>query len=357
MKIILKEQQLKNINESLGVSEASLAYVNLLYGIIEPKIIEMIAVRKNDTDEFFVEGNEIIKKFKGNMSTFYSFPIESIEVDLFFKVTKKKLNGGNDTFSTGGAAYPLTTDGSGASQIKEPDEDLPVSVLKEVDKVIQAKFDFEVYITQEFDDSDIDELLYDLRDTITHELNHMYEFYNRILNTGSSEFSLAKSFAGGRNVNTPKKIFKVYAKFLDYLYYSEPWEINANIQEAYSKLLRMSWEEFKNGKQYKIAEAMENYSGEQMFDELYNATMERSPEAVLFHIKNLHKFYLKQYLQFVKSERGDDITSEEELMKDEVFKTRNILELFKKFETRINNAGAKLKRNYARLMSIDRDDQ
>jgi hypothetical protein len=206
------------------------------------------------------------------------------------------------------------------------------------------------------DDSDIDELLYDLRDTITHELNHMYEFYNRILNTGSSEFSLAKSFAGGRNVNTPKKIFKVYAKFLDYLYYSEPWEINANIQEAYSKLLRMSWEEFKNGKQYKIADAMENYSGEQMFDELYNATMERSPEAVLFHIKNLHKFYLKQYLQFVKSERGDDITSEEELMKDEVFKTRNILELFKKFETRINNAGTKLKRNYARLNAIERND-
>jgi hypothetical protein len=355
MKIILKEQQLKNINESLGVSEASLAYVNLLYSIIEPKVIEMIAVRKNDTDEFYVESDEILKDFKGNMNTFYDFPIEMIEVDLVFKVTKKKPENGL-MFSTWGAAYPLTTDGSGASQIKEPDEDLPVSVLKEVDQVIQAKFDFEVFINQEFDDKDIDELLYDLRDTITHELNHMYEFYNRILNTGSSEFSLAKSFAGGRNVNTPKKIFRVYAKFLDYLYYSEPWEINANIQEAYSKLLRMSWEEFKNGKQYKIAEAMENYSGEQMFDELYNATMERSPEAVLFHIKNLHKFYLKQYLQYVKSERGDDITSEEELMKDEVFKTRNILELFKKFETRINNAGAKLKRNYARLNAIERND-
>ena len=44
MKIILKEKQLKNINESLGVSESSLAYVNLLYGIIEPKIIEMIRI-------------------------------------------------------------------------------------------------------------------------------------------------------------------------------------------------------------------------------------------------------------------------------------------------------------------------
>jgi len=355
MKIILKERQLRNINESLGVSEASLAYVNLLYSIIEPKVIEMIAIRKNDTDEFYVESDEILKYFRGNMDTFYDFPIELIEVDLIFKVTKKKPENGL-TFATGGGAYPLSTDSSGASQIKEPDEDLPISVLKEVDRTIQAKFDFEVFINQEFDDKNIDELLYDLRDTITHELNHMYEFYSRILNTGSGSFSLAKTFAGGKNVNTPKKIFKVYTKFLDYLYYSEPWEINANIQEAYSKLLRMSWEEFKKGKQYKIAEDMENYSGEQMFDELYNATMERSPEAVLFHIKNLHKFYLKQYLQIIKSERGDDITSEEELMKDEVFKTKNILELFKKFETRINNAGTKLKRNYARLNAIERND-
>ncbi len=36
-----------------------------------------------------------------------------------------------------------------------PDEDLPVSVLKEVDQVIQAKFDFEVFINQEFDDKDV----------------------------------------------------------------------------------------------------------------------------------------------------------------------------------------------------------
>jgi hypothetical protein len=43
-------------------------------------------------------------------------------------------------------------------------------------------------------------------------------------------------------------------------------------------------------------------------------------------------------------------------MKDEVFKTKNILELFKKFEKRINNAGAKLKRNYARLNAIERND-
>jgi hypothetical protein len=355
MKIVLTEKQSTKLNESLGVNESSIAYVNLLYSIIEPKVIEMIAVRENDTDEFFVESKEILKSFKGDMDTFYDFPIETIEVDLFFKVTKKKPENGT-TFATGGGAYPLTTDDSGASQIKEPNESLPISVLKQVDKTIRAKFDFEVFINQEFNDSEIDELLYDLRDTITHELNHMYEFYNRILNTGSSEFSLAKSFAGGKNVNTPKEIFKVYSKFLDYLYYSEPWEINANVQEAYSKVIRMSWEDFKKTKQYQVAEKLEKFSADEMFNELYNVTMERSPEAVLFHIKNLHKFYLKQYLKYLSDENAGRLQDEAKMIEDDVFKTKNILELFKKFEKRINNAGRKLKRNYARLMSIERND-
>ena len=137
------------------------------------------------------------------------------------------------------------------------------------------------------------------------------------------------------------------------MYYSEPWEINANIQEAYSKLLRMSWEEFKRGKQYTIASEMENFSADKLFDDLYNVTMERSPEAVLYHIRNLHKFYLKQYLKF-KKDNPIGVQDEAKLLEDEVFSTRNILELFKKFEKRIQNAGRKLKRNYARLLTIEK---
>ena len=40
----------------------------------------------------------------------------------------------------------------------------------------------------------------------------------------------------------------------------------------------------------KIAELMENYSAEELYNELIKVTEERSPEAVDFHIKNLHKF-------------------------------------------------------------------
>jgi predicted metallo-beta-lactamase superfamily hydrolase len=59
---------------------------------------------------------------------------------------------------------------------------------------------------------------------------------------------------------------------------------------------------------------------------------------------------LKQYQNY------DEAYREAEDIKDKVYKTKNLLGLFKKFEKRINNAGKKLKRNYSRLLSIDKND-
>ena len=353
MKILITEKQSRILNEVKGVSETSIAYVNFLYGLIEPRVIEMLAGMENDLDEFYVDINEILKNLKGNKEVFLDLPVEEFEVDLKFKVSKKIPENGL-SFVTGGAAYMIESDEGSGSYMKEPSFEIPVRMLEELDKTIHAKLEFDIYVTPLFDDNQIDDLLYDLRDTITHEMNHLYEFYKKWENTGVGKSDLTKSFAGGRNVNTPKVIFRVYEKFLNYMYYSEPWEINANIQEAYSKLLRMSWDEFKETKQYKIANEMENFSADGLFDELYNVTMEKSPEAVLYHIRNLHKFYLKQYLKFKKAENSDGIEDEAKLLEDEVFTTKSILELFKKFEKRIQNAGKKLKRNYARLLTIEK---
>ncbi len=74
----------------------------------------------------------------------------------------------------------------------------------------------------------------------------------------------------------------------------------------------------------------------------------KNPETVDYHIKNLHKFYLKQHLKYDKAaKQADEI-------KDTVYKTKNLLGLFKKYEQRINSAGRKLKKNYMRLYSIEK---
>ena len=352
MKFILKENQLRLLKEVKGVSESSIPYINMTYNILEEYFFALLAEQKSQKENVLIDLHELVPFANKNTIDFLDFPIEEIEIKFRIKFDKDNLSRDGKTFSTGGAAYSITDDENSedGSYLVEPSSELPLKVLKEVDKTLRAKFEFEVIIYSEFDESQIDELLYDLRDTITHEYNHLYEFYKKWENQGITPMSLAKSSAGSRNVNTPKKIFNVYETFIYMMYYSEPWEIRANIQEAYSKVLRMSFEEFKQTSQWAWADKMENFNAEDFYNELVKVTEERSPEAVDFHIKNLHRFYLKQHYKEDEAYLGDEVN----FLNDKVYKTKNLLSLFKLYQGRINDAGKKLKRGYMRLYTIER---
>jgi hypothetical protein len=43
---------------------------------------------------------------------------------------------------------------------------------------------------------------------------------------------------------------------------------------------------------------MENYSADELFKELVKTAENKNPETVDYHIRNLHKFYLKQYKNY-----------------------------------------------------------
>jgi len=348
MKVVLKESQFNLlINESLGVNEAAIEYTNFIYNLLEPVAIQMVALGEKEVQEIDINVDKLIKFIKKDPSTFEELPIEELELDLAYIPTKKPLIG-DKPFAVGGGFYDIQSGNDGGSYMMDTSFLLPKNILENISNSIHAKLQFEIYVNQSFDESMIDELLYDLRDAITHELNHLYESYKRWERTGSGVTNLAKSFAGTKNVNTPNVIFEVYTKFLNFLYYSEPWEINANVQEAFSKVSRMSFEEFKKTEQWKVANEMENYSAKNLFNQVVKTAETKNPETVDYHIKNLHKFYLKQHLKYDKaSKQADEI-------KDTVYKTKNLLGLFKKYEQRINSAGRKLKKNYMRLYSIEK---
>lgn len=354
MKVILKESDFKKLlNEVKGVSESAIYLTNYIYALLEPYVIELVAAMEQDWIDINFDYKDLKNIYKDNIETFLDFPIEELEIEFKFLPVNKRLEG-DAPFSTGGGAYNIEDTEGENSYMKEPSFELPKKILKKIDYTIHGRLDFDIVIdTSKFNEVMIDDLLNDLLDTITHEMNHLYEFYKRWESTGVGKVYLPKSFAGSKNVNTPRKIFEVYENFLIYMYYSEPWEINANVQEAYSKIQRMNLDEFKQTKQWKIAELMENYSAEELYNELIKVTEERSPEAVDFHIKNLHKFYLKQYKGLAMEILNDEI----KVMEDQVFKTKNLLELFKKYETRINNAGETLKKRFMRLFTIEKDGE
>ena len=348
MKIILTESQLNLlINESLGVNESAIDYTNFIYNLLEPIVIQMVESGKKKVKEIDINADKLIKFIKQDPITFEELPIEELELDLAFIPTKRSLIG-DKPFAVGGGFYDIESENNGGSYMIETSFLLPKNILDNVSDSIHAKLQFEIYVNESFNKSMIDDLLYDLRDTITHELNHLYESYKRWEKNEKGTTNAVKSFAGTKNVNTPGVIFEVYAKFLYFLYYSEPWEINANVQEAFSKISRMSFDEFKKTSQWEIANDMENYSADGLFDELVKTAENKDPETVDYHIKNLHKFYLKQYKKYNKAYK------EAENIKDTVYKTKNLLELFRKYEKRINLAGKKLKKNYTRLYAIEK---
>ena len=348
MKVILKESQFNlMLNESLGVNEPAIEYTNFIYNLLEPIAIQMVATGKKNVEEIDIEAKDLIKFIKNDPETFKELPIEELELDLMFIPTKSELIG-DKPFAVGGGYYDLLDEKYGGSYMIDSSFRIPKDILQDVPKTIHAKLQFEIYVNPSFDETMMDDLLFDLRDTITHEVNHLYESYKRWENTGKGSNNLVKSFAGTKNINTPKVIFEVYTKFLNFLYYSQPWEINANVQEAFSKISRMSFDEFKKTIQWEIANDMENYSADKLFEELVKTAENKDPETVDYHIRNLHKFYLKQYKKHNKAyQEAEDI-------KDAVYKTKNLLGLFKRFEKIINSAGKKLKKNYMRLYSIER---
>jgi hypothetical protein len=348
MKIIIKEGQFRKLNESLGVNEAAIEYTNFIYNFLEPNVIKMIAVGEESSEIFEIKDKELLDFIKNDPVTFEELPIGEIEIELSFIPLNKESIGGKP-FMVDGGYYDLLDKEQGESYMMDSSFLLPKSIIEDVPKTVHAKLGFEIYTSLSFDESLMDEMLFDLRDAITHEINHLYESYKKWQRTGKGSMNLVKSLAGRKNINTPRVIFDVYSKFLNFLYYSQPWEINANVQEAFSKISRMSFDEFKKTNQWKIADEMENYSADELFKELVKTAEDKNPETVDYHIRNLHKFYLKQYKNY------DEAYREAEDIKDKVYNTKNLLGLFKKFEKRINNAGKKLKRNYSRLMSIDKN--
>ena len=345
MKVILSESQIFNLlNEDMGVSRSTLPYVNLIYRIIEPIVESMVHSMKSSKQTIVIGLDEIMSIIKNDEDSFLEFPME--EIGIFISFSYEKGNFQNH-FSSGGAAYPLDEKSNHYSYMGKPSPEIPKKIKDEVEMTLYSLMNIEFYIDSKFEMSQMDELLMDVRDTITHETLHLYEYYKRWLGTGLGKFNVAKTYAGRKNSNTPREIYDYYSEFLNYVYYSEPYEINAIIQEAYSKILRMSFNTFKTTEYWITSDKMEKFNADQFYRKLEEKIKERSGEETLnYHLNNLHKLYLKQYVK-VALENDEPVSNK-------ILKTKNIYDLIKSFESRIIQSGKNLKRKFMKLYSIDR---
>ena len=343
MKVLLSEEQLKTlIKEDLGVSRASLAYANLIYQTLEPRAIQFMESRNESQEKIILQLNDISRNYQSSMDDYIELPVEKIDIDFFCtKIPKGKKN---IKFTSGGGFESIDKKSFGGSYLKEPSLELPKYVLEEITQTLSAKFSLYFKLGPEFSDEFKDKALYDLRDTIIHECNHLFESYKRA-ESGAKQFNVSLSWVGGKNYNVNREIFKIWQEFLDMIYYSEPYEINAKSQEAVSQTSIMSFDEFKKTKFWQDSSVMKNFNSELYSDKLLNKIQEVNPEKTMSILNNLYKWFMTDYYKWMKV-HGDSPAKYIE-------NTTGLFDLVKKFERRIKNAGDKLQRNYMRLYTLD----
>ena len=81
MKYIISESQYKLLTEDLGVSRASIAYANLIYGVIENKVMSVIHSDTNIEDKIIIGINKTSQIYKSSIDDFIEFPIEKIIIN------------------------------------------------------------------------------------------------------------------------------------------------------------------------------------------------------------------------------------------------------------------------------------
>lgn len=341
MRLVVRESQYKNLLvEDLGVSRAVIAYTNLVLNKLEPIIKRGIDNNKN-LGKFITIGFKDIKNiYLDSMDDFIDLPIELIQISFSFITLKKDTD--KKKFYTAGAAYQIDKKDEEVSKLQKISLSFPKRILEEVEYSIVAKLDLQVTINSTFQMTDYSELLYDFRDTLMHEFNHILEFYNR-----KKPINVSLSFAGEKNKNIPQKIFEVWQEFLDYIYYSEPYEMNAMAQEAYSKVLRMDFENFKKTDYWKNSEKMKNFDAETMYQKVVSKIDEIRPEAREVFLRSMFKWFKEDYL---KSSVGQKLTPIKL-----VTSAQDMLSLMVKFEKRIQMSGEKMQRRYMRLYSLASD--
>jgi hypothetical protein len=342
MKYIITESQYKLLTEDLGVSRASIAYGNIIYDVISEKVIESIKLTKNIDETITIGLKDLYHVYKNSIDDFIEFPIERIII----KYTYERLddNPNPEGFSTTAFAEMI---GEG-SQLKTPNKYIPKEILNEIGQTLVAGFEFNVEVNNDISDTDIDELLYDLRDAITHECNHMYEYYNRAIG-GAKELDTTLSFMKKPldmiKVDVPEEVLMVWRLFLNLLYISEPYEVRAMSQEAYSKRLRMDFEKFKETKYWDYSVRMVDFGAKEYYDYIINLIKDLPVEKQKEILTTLHDYFIAYY-EFSKKMIYNNPLNKK------IINTTDILGLMKYFQPQINKSGKKLQRNFMRLYSL-----
>ena len=332
--------------EAHGVAEATLIYNQFLLDEFNKYCDIALETGEKDYSNSVNYSKEDLAQFI-QTDVWPKYPISSMEVTYTlqtmtdedwvkrFPTSKKKYIGT-------GACYNI--DEEGGSSIKPAIDDRS-------DVTIHLKLEIGALISDVFDNRE--GLSLEIESSITHELNHGYEGWNR-MRKGKGQVSTDVTWALDVNRSKIRKdIWKIwYDEIGYYVYWSELHEINAMTQDAYPYVKRYDIDEVKEkAPSWKFATKMKNFDAndfkQRMTDKILSVYPDVDVDIMLRRIKNGFAN------QLIKN-RENSINNKEDkpTLSGESVKSMSVDKFLNFIQKRINRAGNRIQRNILKLYSL-----
>jgi hypothetical protein len=335
----------KKIDEKLGVATQIEPAVETIYKALLPITSRFLESNlPSDMVKISIPWAKFKIAFQGKAEDFIKFPLEKVDIKLTLRRVKKLDFRGK--YTVGGLAQNISSkeDSPGESILAVASPYVIRDIPAEIEKTLTGRLEFSIRVSNVFEGPVVDNLYRELRATISHELGHLNEFYQRHLKgRGGQTFSLA--WAGSKNYNIPKSIWKPWYRFHYLVYLSEPYEQNAVVQEAYEYVKSMSLEEFKRTTFWENSQKMKNFSWEAHFRTILEAIDEVSPHLKDSILERLKNWFVNDYKQLETKQTNTKLYKDIESIQD-------VPALMKLFEKRINQAGVNMEKKLLRLFSL-----
>jgi hypothetical protein len=332
--------------EAHGVAEATLIYNQFLLDEFNKYCDIALETGEKDYSNSVNYTKEDLTQFI-QTDVWPKYPISSMEVTYTLQTMTdedwiKRFPTATKKYIGTGACYNI--DEEGGSSIKP-------SIDDRSDVTIHLKLEIGALISDVFDNRE--GLSLEIESSITHELNHGYEGWNR-MKKGKGQVSTDVTWALDVNRSKIRKdIWKIwYDEIGYYVYWSELHEINAMTQDAYPYVKRYDIDEVKEkAPSWKFATKMKNFDAndlkQRMTDKILSVYPDADVDIMLRRIKNGFAN------QLIKN-RENSINNKEDkpTLSGESVKTMSVDKFLNFIQKRINRAGNRIQRNILKLYSL-----
>lgn len=332
--------------EAHGVAEATLIYNQFLLDEFN-KYCD-IALESGEKDYSHIQeySQEDLTQFIQN-DIWSKYPISSMSVNYTLKTMTdedfiKRFPTSKKKYIGTGACYNIGEEGGSAIKPAIDDRsDATLHLVLEIGAIVSDVL------------NDREGLSLEIESSITHELNHGYEGWNR-MRKGKGQVSTDVTWALDANrAKIRKDIWKIwYDEIGFYVYWSELHEINAMTQDAFPYVKRYDIEEVKEkAPSWIFAKKMIEFDANQFKQKMTDKILSVYPDAdVEMMLKRIKNGFANELIQ--KRKISIDKKEDKPTLSGESVKAMSVDKFLTFIQKRINRAGETIQRNIKKLYSL-----